>query len=52
MTASITELFEKPFNDLLFHAHNVHREHHDPNGIQLSTLCNIKQGACPEDCSY
>jgi biotin synthase len=30
----------------------VHRVHHDPEQIQLCTLCNIKEGGCPEDCGY
>ncbi len=45
-------LFDLPFNDLLFRAQAVHREHFDPNQVQLSTLLNIKTGACPEDCAY
>jgi biotin synthase len=48
----ITALFDLPFNDLLFRAHTVHREFHDPNGVQISSLLSIKTGACPEDCSY
>jgi biotin synthase len=48
----IGALFEMPFNDLLFQAHSLHREYHDPNGVQISTLLSIKTGACPEDCSY
>lgn len=42
----------KPLNDLVFHAQSVHREHFNANTIQLSTLLNIKQGNCPEDCAY
>ena len=34
-------LFDLPFNDLIFRAHGVHREHFDPNGVQLSTLLSI-----------
>lgn len=45
-------LYEKPFADLLFQAQQVHRENFNPNEIQLSTLLNIKTGACPEDCGY
>ncbi|MCW5570912.1 MAG: biotin synthase BioB [Steroidobacteraceae bacterium] len=41
-----------PFLDLLFAAQQVHREHHDPRAVQLSTLLSIKTGACPEDCAY
>ncbi len=48
----VRALFELPFNDLLFRAQSVHRAHFDPNEVQLSTLLNIKSGACPEDCSY
>jgi biotin synthase len=45
-------LFELPFNDLVFRAQSVHREHFDPNEVQVSTLLSIKTGACPEDCKY
>ncbi|ORE85569.1 biotin synthase [Oceanococcus atlanticus] len=48
----VRALFDLPFNDLLFRAQSVHRAHFDPNEVQLSTLLNIKTGACPEDCSY
>lgn len=48
----VEALLNQPFNDLLFRAHQVHREHFDPNSIQLSTLLNIKSGGCPEDCAY
>jgi biotin synthase len=45
-------LFALPFNDLLERAHDVHRAHHDPNAVQVSTLLSIKTGGCPEDCAY
>lgn len=48
----IQALFELPFNDLLFQAQSVHRQYHDPNAVQISTLLSIKTGACPEDCKY
>ena len=48
----IEGLFALPFCDLLFRAHAVHREHHPPNAVQLSTLLSIKSGDCPEDCGY
>ena len=48
----IKALFTLPFNDLLFKAHSIHREVFDPNQVQVSSLLNIKTGACPEDCSY
>lgn len=48
----ILEIFSLPFNDLLFRAQQVHREHFAPNTVQCSTLLSIKTGACPEDCGY
>lgn len=48
----IEALFALPFNDLLFKAQTVHRQYHDPNAVQVSTLLSIKTGACPEDCKY
>ena len=48
----VRELINLPFNDLLFKAQLVHREHFNPNEVQLSTLLSIKTGGCPEDCSY
>jgi len=48
----IRALFALPFNELLFRAQTVHREHFDPNRVQVNTLCSIKTGACPEDCKY
>ncbi len=48
----VEALFALPLMDLLFHAQRVHREHHIPNTVQMSTLLSIKTGACPEDCAY
>jgi biotin synthase len=45
-------LFALPFNELLYRAHGIHRRHHDPQAVQVSTLLSIKTGACPEDCAY
>jgi biotin synthase len=44
--------YSLPFNDLLFKAQSIHRQHFDPNRVQLSRLLNIKTGGCPEDCGY
>lgn len=49
---AIEALFALPFNDLIFKAQQVHREHFDANTVQLSTLLSIKTGGCPEDCGY
>ncbi len=48
----VLELYNMPFNDLMFKAQTVHREHFDANSLQLSSLLSIKTGACPEDCKY
>lgn len=50
--AEVLAMFNQPFNDLLFQAQVVHRQHFNPNEVQLSTLLSIKTGACPEDCKY
>lgn len=48
----VQSLFDLPLNDLLFQAQTIHRQNFDANAVQLSTLLNIKTGACAEDCSY
>ena len=48
----VEALFDLPFSDLMHRAQTVHRKHHDPNRVQLSTLLSIKTGGCPEDCGY
>jgi len=48
----ILEIYNKPLMELLYEAATVHREHHDPNTVQVSTLLSIKTGGCPEDCGY
>ncbi|WP_419237463.1 biotin synthase BioB [Photobacterium leiognathi subsp. mandapamensis] len=48
----VQALFDKPFMDLVFEAQQVHRQYHQPNQVQVSTLLSIKTGACPEDCKY
>ncbi|GAB4058138.1 biotin synthase BioB [Uliginosibacterium sediminicola] len=51
-TDDVVALFELPFNDLMFRAQQVHREHFDANAVQRSTLLSIKTGGCSEDCGY
>jgi biotin synthase len=48
----IAALFDLPLLDLLYEAQQIHRRHHAPNQVQLSTLLSIKTGGCPEDCGY
>ncbi len=48
----VVKFFDLSFNDLLFRAHYMHCQRHDPNSVQVSTLLSIKIGARPEDCEY
>lgn len=50
--AEIEELLNLPFNDLLYRAQVIHRQYHDANAVQLSTLVSVKTGGCSEDCGY
>ena len=52
LQSEVIDLFELPFNDLMFRAHQVHRLYFNPREVQISTLLSIKTGACPEDCKY
>lgn len=49
---TISQLFEKPFFELLFAAHAIHQQHFDATKIQTCALLSIKTGSCPEDCAY
>ena len=49
---AVAELYDLPFNDLLYRAHEIHREHFAAGEIELATLLSIKTGGCPEDCAY
>jgi biotin synthase len=51
-STQVQQLFQLPFNDLMFKAQSVHRQHFNANEVQVSTLLSIKTGACPEDCKY
>lgn len=48
----IITIYKKPLMDLLYQAASIHREYHNPNVVQVSTLLSIKTGGCPEDCGY
>jgi biotin synthase len=48
----ITEIYNKPLLDLVFEAAQIHRQYHNANEVQISSLVSIKTGGCPEDCSY
>lgn len=46
----IIAIYNRPLMDLLYDAATIHRENHDPNVVQVSTLLSIKTGGCSEDC--
>jgi biotin synthase len=48
----ILAIYNKAMMELLYEAATVHREYHNPNQVQVSTLLSIKTGGCPEDCGY
>lgn len=50
--SEIIGLYQLPLMDLLYKAATIHRQHHDPNTVQVSTLISIKTGGCSEDCGY
>lgn len=50
--ADVMKLYELPFTELLYQAQKVHKENFPNPAMQLSTLLNIKDGGCPEDCHY
>lgn len=48
----VLEIYQRPLLDLLYEAATIHRRHHNPREVQVSTLLSIKTGGCPEDCAY
>lgn len=48
----VMALYDLPFNELIFQAQTTHRKYFPEAKMQLSTLLNIKDGGCPEDCHY
>ncbi|MEZ5282245.1 MAG: biotin synthase BioB [Acidimicrobiales bacterium] len=50
--AEAEQIMAMPFHDLLFEAHKLHRDRHEPHVVEAAMLLSIKTGACPEDCAY
>lgn len=48
----LLNIYNKPLLPLVYEAATVHRQWHNPEEIQISTLLSVKTGGCPEDCSY
>jgi len=49
---SLLDLYNKPLLELVFEAATIHREFHNPQEVQMSSLLSIKTGGCSEDCGY
>ena len=50
--AEIADIYHSPVLDLMYRSATVHRQHHDPQEVQVCTLLSVKTGGCPEDCAY
>lgn len=48
----IAEIYNSPVLELIYRAATVHRQHNDPQEVQVCTLLSVKTGGCPEDCAY
>ena len=48
----LQNLYDLPFFELISKANAVHLENFGNHDVQISTLCSIKTGGCPENCSY
>jgi len=48
----VMELFALPFPEIIYQAQTIHKTFFPAADMQLSTLLNIKDGGCPEDCHY
>lgn len=48
----ITTIYQSPVLELIYRAATIHRQHHDPQEVQVCTLLSVKTGGCPEDCAY
>lgn len=42
----IMTIYKKPLMELLYEAATIHRQYHDPNTVQVSTLLSVKTGGC------
>ena len=50
--SELLEVYNRPFLELVYDAATIHRIHHDPREVQVSSLVSIKTGGCSEDCAY
>lgn len=50
--ARIEAWYALPFTELIHRAQEVHRQHFEPDVIELASLLSVKTGGCAEDCAY
>jgi biotin synthase len=50
--AEAHKIYNLSFPELVFRAHEIHREHFESAEIETATLLSVKTGGCPEDCGY
>lgn len=48
----ILKVYQTPLLELVYRAATVHRQYHNPQEVQVSSLISIKTGGCSEDCAY
>lgn len=48
----ITEIYNHPLLDLMYHGATAHRQYFNPKEVQKCTLLSVKTGGCVEDCKY
>lgn len=48
----VLAIYNRSLLALVYEAATVHRQWHQADEIQISTLLSVKTGGCPEDCSY
>lgn len=51
-TEEALALYNLPLPELLYQAQTIHRQHFNPEEVQVSTLLSIKTGGCAENCGY
>jgi biotin synthase len=51
-SSDLRAIHDLPLPDLVLRAQLIHREHHQPNEVQLCSLLSVKTGGCSEDCAY
>ena len=48
----LEDLYSQPLFNLIAHAHEILKRHHQLGDVQVCSLISIKTGGCPEDCKW